>query len=87
MNARFICWRCLGLVGRGKYKGHQKVLFGVFYRPPHSGDHIFTLVEHSIDLAVDTASENIVIFGDFNEDYLKDNNVLMKNIVTRYDMV
>ena len=59
-------------------KGHQKVLFGVFYRPLDSGDHIFTLIEHSIGLAVDTAFKNIVILGDFNQDYLKDNNVRRK---------
>ncbi|CAC5356718.1 unnamed protein product [Mytilus coruscus] len=47
---------------------------------------LFTLIEHSLDQAVDTGVEKIVILGDFNEDYLKPSNVRMKNIIRKYDM-
>ena len=70
-----------------RIKNNKKVLVGVFYRPPDSGDNIYSLLEHSIDQAVDTGIENIVILGDFNEDYLKPSNVKMKNILTKYNLI
>lgn len=68
-------------------KCNKHVLVGVFYRPPDSCANVYNLIEHSLDQAVDTGVENIVILGDFNENYLVDTNTRMKNIIARYDMV
>ncbi|CAC5366422.1 unnamed protein product [Mytilus coruscus] len=80
--------------GSGRLHGYHWMLMkcrqaGLTVRkkePPDSGDNSFTLIEHSLDQAVDTGVENIVILGDFNEDYLKPSNVRMKNIIRKYDM-
>ena len=68
-------------------KSNNTVLVGGFYRPPNSEVNAFSLIEHSLDQAVDTEIENIVILGDFNEDYLKPNNDRVKHILTKYDMI
>jgi hypothetical protein len=44
-------------------KNHP-VLIGTFYRPPDSLNYTFDLIEHSIDLAVDTGINTIVVLGD-----------------------
>lgn len=62
-------------------KNQQDLLIWVFYRPPDSGIHSFTLIDHSIPFAVDTGIENVVILGDFNENYPNKNNTRMKNII------
>ena len=45
---------------------HKHILFGVFYRPPNSEAVIFSAIEDSINLAVDSGVNNIIITGDFN---------------------
>ena len=53
---------------------HKHVLFGVFYRPPDS-DHIYhSVIEDSINLAIDTGILDVVITGDFNYNMLNDNS-------------
>jgi hypothetical protein len=58
-----------------------------FYRPPDSLNYTFDLIEHSIDLAVDTGINTIVVLGDFNEDQLKPENNTMSNIFVKYNMI
>ena len=43
------------------------ILFGLFYRPPDSENYIWGHINHSIDLALNTSIDRIVICGDFNE--------------------
>ena len=45
---------------------HKHILFGLFYRPPNSDAAYFSLIEDSINLAVDTGLQDILITGDFN---------------------
>ena len=41
-------------------------MVGTFYRPPESSSLVFTDIENSIGMAVDTGISDIVILGDFN---------------------
>ena len=45
---------------------HKHILFGVFYRPPYSEAVVFSAIEDSINLAVDSDVNDIIITGDFN---------------------
>ena len=45
---------------------HKHVLFGVFYRPPNADSDYYTAIETSLNLAVDTSFNDIIITGDFN---------------------
>ena len=45
---------------------HKHILFGVFYRPPNSEAVTFSAIEDSINLAVDSGVNDIIITGDFN---------------------
>jgi hypothetical protein len=69
-----------------KISKNHPVLIGTFYRPPDSLNYTFDLIEHSIDLAVDTGINTIVVLGDFNEDQLKPQNNKMSNIFVKYNM-
>ena len=46
------------------------ILFGLFYRPPDSENYIWDHINHSIDVAMNTNIDRIVICSDFNEDQL-----------------
>ena len=52
---------------------NNKILIGVFYRPPNSGVLYQNLIEDSINLAIDTGIKNIIITGDFNYNMLVPN--------------
>ena len=46
---------------------HKRVLFGLFYRPPHSVSNFFSGIEDSIALAVDSPGiSEIIITGELN---------------------
>ena len=45
---------------------HKHVLFGVFYRPPNADYDYYTAIETSLNLAVDTGFNDIIVTGDFN---------------------
>jgi hypothetical protein len=53
----------------------------------YSLNYTFDLLEHSIDLAVDTGINIIAVLGDFNEDQLKPQNNNMSNIFVKYKIV
>ena len=53
------------------FLNHKHILVGTFYRPPGSTAQYFDLIEESIQLAVDTNINDIIITGDFNFDLLK----------------
>ena len=44
----------------------ESLLFGLFYRPPNSSADVYSNIEESIYLAVDTGTSDIIITGDFN---------------------
>jgi hypothetical protein len=50
-----------------KISKNHPVLIGTFNRPPDSLNYTFDLIEHSIDLAVDTGVDTIVVLGDFKD--------------------
>lgn len=52
---------------------HKHVLFGVFYRPPNADSEYFTAIETSLNLAVDTGFNDIIVTGDFNFNMLTPN--------------
>ena len=41
----------------------KSLLFGLFYRPPNSSADVYSNVEESISLAVDTGTSDIIITG------------------------
>ena len=45
---------------------HQRILFGLFYRPPNSGVNYLSSIEDSLGLAIDTGIADIIVTGDFN---------------------
>ena len=45
---------------------HKHILFGVFYRPPSADSEYFSAIETSLNLAVDTGYNDIIVTGDFN---------------------
>ena len=67
-------------------KNHP-VLIGTFNRSRDSLNYTFDLIEHSIDLAVDTGINTIVVLGDFNEDQLKPQNNKLSNLFVKYNMI
>ena len=44
----------------------KSLLFGLFYRPPISSADVYSNIEESISLAVDTGTSDIIITGNFN---------------------
>ena len=45
---------------------HKRILVGLFYRPPNSDSQLFSNIEDSIGLAVDTGINAIILTGEFN---------------------
>ena len=53
-----------------KINGKQ-ILFGIFYIPPKSTQDIWEKLESSIEMAInDTAIDDVIITGDFNDNQL-----------------
>ncbi len=50
----------------------RRLLIGVFYRPPNSSSDTLRDIERSIDLAVDSNIDNIIVTGDLNLNYLSE---------------
>ncbi|MCG8113710.1 MAG: reverse transcriptase domain-containing protein [Candidatus Thiodiazotropha taylori] len=48
----------------------RSVLFGLFYRPPSALQEVYDKIEQSIDLALDSNINDVVITGDFNLNYI-----------------
>ncbi|MCG7879453.1 MAG: reverse transcriptase domain-containing protein [Candidatus Thiodiazotropha taylori] len=57
---------------------HKRILVGLFYRPPNSTSQLFSNIEDSIGLAVDTGINDIIVTGDFNLNVY--NNVALRKI-------
>ena len=51
---------------------NKKLLVGTFYRPPNSNALVFSNIENSIGMAVDTGIADIIIHGDFNINILNE---------------
>ena len=45
---------------------HKHILFGLFYRPPNTDSILYSNIEDSLHLAVDTGISDIIVTGDFN---------------------
>ena len=58
---------------------HKLILFGVVYRPPNSEAVVFSAIEDSINLEVDSGVNDIIITGDFNSNM---QNVLSARKIT-----
>ena len=56
------------------------ILFGVFYRPPDSENNTWDHINHSIDLAINTNIDRIVVCGDLNEDQLNPRKMKIRDI-------
>ena len=53
---------------------HQRILFGLFYRPPNSNVNYLSSIEDSLGLAIDTGIADIIVTGDFNLNMLNPNS-------------
>ena len=51
---------------------NKKLLVGTFYRPPNANALVFSNIESSIGMAVDTGIADIIILGDFNINILNE---------------
>ena len=58
---------------------HQRILFGLFYRPPTSSANYLSSIEDSLGLAIDTGITDIIVTGDFNL------NMLMQSSARKVD--
>ena len=63
------------------------ILFGLFYRPPDSENYICDHINHSIDVAMNTNIDKIVICGGFNENQLNSRKIQIKNICLQNNLV
>ena len=63
------------------------ILFGLFYRPPDSENYIWDHINHSIDVAMNTNIDRIVICSDFNEDQLNRRKMQIENICLPNNLV
>jgi hypothetical protein len=59
----------------------SNILFGLFYRPPDSNPGMWDLINLSIENALNSGVDNIVISGDFNENLLNPNKTKLANII------
>ena len=51
---------------------NKHILFGVFYRPPNSSNIYHSMIEDSLNLALDTAINEIIVTCDFNYNVLSE---------------
>ncbi len=63
---------------------HRKLLLGGIYRPPHSNNTEWNLLEESIDRAFNQRVDNILVTGDFNIDILKGTPNKINRLTTSY---
>ncbi|CAC5426853.1 unnamed protein product [Mytilus coruscus] len=56
------------------------ILFGKFYRPPDSDNQIWEKINYSIDLAINSNADKIIICGDFNDDQLNHSKQKLREI-------
>ena len=61
-----------------------KILFGLFYRPPNSIASHWDHISYSVEKALNSGIDKIIVMGDFNENLLtqtqgKLNNILVQN--------
>ena len=52
---------------------HRTILYGVFYRAPNSDSTYTSLIEDSIDLAINSNIADVIITGDFNLNTMNEN--------------
>ena len=58
-----------------------KILFGLLYRPPNSIASLWDHINYSVENALNTGIDKIVVMGDFNENLLLHTNGKLNNIV------
>ena len=59
---------------------NNSYLIGTFYRHPNSTNYIWDLINHSIELAIDSRIKNIIITGDINGNQLVPGNTHLKKL-------
>ena len=69
------------------YLGTKRILLCIFYTPPSASRQYDSSIEGSLQLAVDTNLENIIIVGEFNRNMLSLNSLcLITTICTQSGM-
>ena len=63
----------------------RKVLIGGIYRPPNSNNNYWQLIEQSFDQAFNQTSDNIIITGDFNFNFLTPNSEKINHLISSYN--
>ena len=56
-----------------KSNNNRNILYGVFYRPPNLDSTYTSLIEDSIDLAINSDIADVIITGDFNLNTMNEN--------------
>ena len=69
-----------------KINGKQ-ILFGIFYIPPKSTQDIWGKLESSIEMAInDTAIDDVIITGDFNDNQLDYSHTKISFLLTKFSL-
>jgi hypothetical protein len=70
-----------------KINGKQ-ILFGIFYIPPKSTQDIWGKLESSIEMAInDTAIDDVIITGDFNDNQLDYSRTKISFLLTKFSLL
>ena len=70
-----------------KINGKQ-ILFGIFYIPPKSTQDIWEKLESSIEMAInDTAIDDVIITGDFNDNQLDYSRTKISFLLTKFSLL
>jgi hypothetical protein len=64
----------------------RKLILGGIYRPPDSNNQHWFLLEQSIDQAFSERSDNILIAGDFNINFLNSYSNKLSNLIASYNV-
>ena len=66
----------------------KKILFGIFYILPKSTQDIWRKLESSIEMAInDTAIDDVIITGDFNDNQLDYSRTKISFLLTKYSLL
>lgn len=60
-----------------------KILFGLFYRPPDSPSYIWDHINQSLQKALCSGIDKVIVVGDFNENQLNTNLNKLRNITSQ----
>ena len=76
-----------GIWAQIKINGKQ-ILFGILYIPPKSTQDIWEKLESSIEMSInDTAIDDVIITGDFNDNQLDYSRTKISFLLTKFSLL